>query len=102
MMAHDENSPVRVDGAAKLPCTAVAIGDPQSPSVHGLESLAKQGALLGMAIFTQQDITHQALRGLIDHQGFPRSGASLYLAQGLEPPFTRFKTMAIKNRHYRG
>jgi hypothetical protein len=99
MLAYDESRPARIDGAEELPCTEVAIGDPQLPSAHGGEDLAKQGALLRMAIFTQQDITHQAVRGLIDHQGFARQGAALHRAQGFEAPVTRFKTVAINNVH---
>ena len=52
-----------------------------------------------MAIFTGKDIAHQAVRGLIDDQGFPRQGAALHLAQHFEASLTRFNTIAIKNFH---
>jgi len=58
-----------------------------------------QGALLGMAIFTRQDIGYQPLSGLRDEQGLPRQGAALHLAQGFEAPVTRLKTIAINNVH---
>ena len=52
-----------------------------------------------MAIFTGKDIAHQAVRRLIDDQGFPRQGAGLHLAQHFEASLTRFNTVAIKNFH---
>src|SRR5215471_12955529 len=99
MLAYDANRPALIDGAKKLPGTEVAIGDPQITRAHSGESRAKQGALLRMAIFTQQDIIHQAVRRRIDHQGFSRQGASLYPVQGVESAFTRFETVAINNFH---
>ena len=52
-----------------------------------------------MAIFARKDIAHQAVRGLIDHQRFPRQGASLHLTQHFEASLTRFNTVAIQAFH---
>jgi hypothetical protein len=99
MLAGDETGPAAVELAQKDTGTEVAVLNPEVVRLHGLKHLPEHGAFLGMAIFTGKDIAHQAVRGLIDHQGFPRQGASLSLAQGFEAPVTRLNTIAINNFH---
>src|SRR6267143_5118507 len=77
-------------------CQQVTLsGDAEWPKVAD----AVIEAFLGMAIFTQKNIAHQALSRLIDDQGFPWQGATLHLSQGFEAPLTRFNTVAINNFH---
>jgi len=99
MLAGDEPGASRVDRAQKRTGTAVAVLSPEVICVHGLQHQPEPRARLGMPSFTGQDITHQAVRGLLDHQGLPRQGAGLHLAPYFEASLTRFKTVAIQHFH---
>ena len=99
MLAGDETGAPSVDLTQKGTGTEIPVLNPEVIRLHGRQHRSKQRALLGMAIFTGKDIAHQAVRRLIDHQGFPRQGAALHLAQGFEAPFTRLNTVAINNFH---
>ena len=48
-----------------------------------------------MAVFTRQDISDQALGGLIDHGPVARQGTPLGLAQLFDAMLTRFEAIAI-------
>ncbi len=52
-----------------------------------------------MAVFTGKDLAHEARRGFIDHQGFPRQGARVDVPQHFEAPLAGFNTVAIKDFH---
>jgi hypothetical protein len=68
MLARDEKAPATVNIAEQLPCTKVAISNPEVIGLHGLENRRKQRALLGMAIFTRKDVAHDAVGRFIHHQ----------------------------------
>src|SRR5215510_4021041 len=72
MCAGDEERLPLVDGTKKVSRTEIAVFNPEITRLHRLQKRSEQRAFLRMAIFTGQDIGHQALRGLIDDQGFAR------------------------------
>jgi hypothetical protein len=72
---------------------------PEVARRYGRQPPSPQRALGGMAVFARQPIAHQAVCGLIDHQGFPRQGPGLHRAQHCEASRTRFKTVASQPFH---
>jgi hypothetical protein len=60
--------------------------------LHGLQHQSQPRALVGMASFTEKDIAHSAGCGLIDDQGFPRSGRGWHLTSRVIISFTPVAT----------
>jgi hypothetical protein len=99
VLPDDKGGPPRVHVAEKVPRTKVAIGDPEVTRLHRAQHRGAQRALLGVPIFTRTDITHEARRGLVDHQRLAGQGARRNPAQCVQPRLTRFKRVAIDALH---
>ena len=95
VLPEDKGGSTRVNVAEKVPRTKVAIGDPEVTRLHRTQYRGEQRALLGVSIFTRNDITHSARRGLVDHQRLAGQGARINPAQCVQPMLTRFKRVAI-------
>lgn len=86
-----------MESAQKGTRTAVAVLDPAVVHVDGLQHGPAQRARLGLAVFTGKDLAPEAMRGGIDHQGFPRQGARVDVPHHCEAPFAGCKTVASED-----
>src|SRR5687768_6450437 len=66
MLANDKERPLSIQFAEEVPRTEIAVGNPEVILSGCLQYRVKQRAFLGMAIFTQDDIGHQAIGRFID------------------------------------
>src|SRR5262245_62615455 len=94
MFAGDEAGAAGVDVTEKGSGTKIAVFNPEITSLHRVQKRPEQRAFLRMAVFTRQDISDQALDGLIDHQRFDRQGPPLGLAQLFDTIITAFDALA--------